>query len=76
MFSTWADLVFFVLDGVGDAKTVSYTVLVLRGVGETLAEALGLALALALALGDAEALVTGIVATAGSVLPVVATTQV
>ncbi|MBB2742238.1 UNVERIFIED_ORG: hypothetical protein FHR35_002060 [Microbispora rosea subsp. rosea] len=48
----------------------------LRGVGETLAEALGLALALALALGDAEALVTGIVATAGSVLPVVATTQV
>ncbi|GGO03309.1 hypothetical protein GCM10011574_13020 [Microbispora bryophytorum] len=64
----------FVLDGVGDAKTVSNTVRVLRGEGEALAEGLGLALALAL--GDAEGLATAIVATAGIVLaPVVATAQ-
>ncbi|GIH66135.1 hypothetical protein Msi02_69520 [Microbispora siamensis] len=69
-------MVFFVFFGVGDAKTVSYTVRVLCGVGEALAEALALGLALALALGDAEAFVTGIVATAGAVLaPVAATTQ-
>ncbi|MEV7804891.1 hypothetical protein AB0O28_18275 [Microbispora sp. NPDC088329] len=63
----------------GDAKTVSNTVRVLRGVGETLGEALGLALGLALgdADGDAEGLATGIVATAGAVLaPVVAIAQV
>ncbi|GIH50422.1 hypothetical protein Mro03_56010 [Microbispora rosea subsp. rosea] len=73
VFSTWAAFV-FVLTGVGDAKTVSNTVLVPRGEGEALAE--GLALGLALALGDAEGLVTAIVATAGAVLaPVVAIKQ-